>query len=167
MKIILTVDTRLGGEDDVITWGLEEPASHFAIVFFDCIVFHAHFWGVGFDGINEVLEHRRIVDIIDIPLSLDEEIEVVRNIKTKKHDNKSYDYLFFLWLAWRVVLLKLFDKKVPDEVGLQSKTGLLCNEAFSILPDRIKNKYKIDPKKAVTPYKTMQLLRKTIDGKQD
>ena len=165
MKVVLTVDTRInGGKSDLVTWGLEEGSSHFALVFFDSIVFHAHFFGVGFDGIADTLSHRKIVDEFEIPLKERTELDVLRHISEKKHELKYYDYRFFLWLCWRVLLLKLLRIPIPNKKRYQSKNGLLCNEALSVLPKQIRQRFAFDPEMAVTPEKTMKILREVSSG---
>lgn len=148
---------------DAICWGLEEPGSHIAIWFLNSIVFHATISGVYFIGINDFLEDRYVVDSVAVPMDEIDEVEVLREMVANKVDLKSYDWKYFSWLLWRVILLKLFRKPIPNTIGSENNSAILCNEAISLLPKRLNIDF--DKTRAATPYRTLKAIRESLDGK--
>jgi len=153
MKFIWTKSTLLGGKEDLITWGLGEPCSHFAIEFRDGSVFHSSLHGVELLTNKEFYGTRAKVFEIDYPYSRDMKIKEELN----KFRQRKYDWKFFLWLV--VVSIKRLVLKVPipDKIKMHSISGILCTETIDLLPKKYHKDIDLD--RATTPYKLYNLLR--------
>jgi len=159
VKLIWTRSTLLGGKDDLITWGLDEPVSHFAILFDNDKIYHSSFHGSKVEDKIEVLKNRKVIYDIDIPLTGELEDITFNSVSVLKN---RYDFLFFFWLVWRGVLFKFLNIKIPDKIGFQNPNETLCTEVLEQLPSNIKDKYfnNYNPKKAVTPYKLYKMIER-------
>lgn len=117
-------------------WGLDEPVSHFAVLFDDKIVFHSDLTGVHISWYQTFLKTHTVVFEKKLNLSLEKEEEIYQNIITK-YDGDGYDYTGFLYFVWRGVLKKFFKKPMPLVNKWGSKKGFLCTEMVEVLPDEI------------------------------
>lgn len=144
----------------LIMWGLNEPVSHFAVVFDDKIVFHSDLLGVRLAWFPSFMKTHEIVEEMDFPsLKLDLEEEVYQSIITN-FDGKSYDYGAFLYFCWRGVLWKLFDKPLPSKNAWGSEDAFLCDELAKVLPDWVvPPEIKAMDIGMISPYKLFILLR--------
>ena len=120
----------------LITWGLDEPVSHFAILFDDKLVFHSDMLGVRISWLDGFLKTHSIVHEIEHVLPLEEE-EAIYKAVISKYDGKMYDYTGFAYFVWRGVLKKFFGKAIPDHNPWGAKKGFLCTEMAATLPDSI------------------------------
>lgn len=117
----------------LIRWGLDEPVSHFAIVFDDRLVFHSNLFGVHLEWFNTFKKHQEIVFQINVSLPLEKEERVYLDI-LGQHDSKPYDYLAFIYFMWCGFLRKFFNKEMPKRSQLNNTGAYLCTElAFVIL----------------------------------
>lgn len=120
-----------------IMWALNEPVSHFAIVFDNKIVFHSDLMGVRLAWLPSFLKTHEIVFEKDFPgTTLDLEEEVYQSIITK-FDGSSYDYKAFLYFTWRALLFKLFKTPIPHKNAWGTNSSFLCTEMAETLPDWI------------------------------
>lgn len=144
---------------DPICFVLEEPVSHVAICFFDCIVFHSTFSGVDILSKQDFEANRDVVYILNFDLSdIDEQTLLVYLSSTQTH--KKYDWPFFWWLFKHSIMSKMFKKGLPDKIESQSKSHILCTEIIELLPDELRPVY--DSSKAVTPYQLYLLLENAV-----
>lgn len=147
MRLVWTKSSYLGNNGDLITWGLDEPVSHFAIILFESIVFHSSWFGVEIDSLDDFKAHRIIV--LEKPLQISQAVELGVLNKMSKMSLKGYDWKFFFWLVWRAFLKKIFNIPIPNKPQ-EDKSSIICQEALEALPMRIRPVY--DKNKAVTPF---------------
>lgn len=157
MKLIWT-RTR---SNDIIAWGTEEPVSHFAMLFFDCIVFHSTFAGVDIVAKQDFLANRSIIFQKDIAVDRDSELEMLIHLSTRE-TWKHYDWSFFFWLVGRVFLLKVFSMRLPKNAPRTGRDEVLCTEILDLLPENTFNKY--HNLNAVTPFDLYNKLSEAEDG---
>lgn len=117
-----------------IRWGLKEATSHFAIVFDEKIVFHSNLLGTNIKWFNTFKNHCEIVHEINYKLSLDQEEEIYQKI-LNTYDDKKYDYPAFLYLIWRGILRRFFNKPFPEINAWKEKDTYLCTQLATSLPD--------------------------------
>lgn len=116
----------------IITWGLEEPVSHFAVEFFGKIVIHSNFYGVHPQLSDDFYKWSKVV--YSKEYGVGEEIasklfvSIVNNYWGKK-----YDWKWFWGLVWHALVFKLTRKPVPDEIKSRSRDKFLCTEVVSFL----------------------------------
>lgn len=123
----------------LIMWGLDEPCSHFAVVFDDKIVFHSNLSGLHIVWFESFLKSYEVVFEIDVPLPLEEEEKMYQSIITK-YDGASYDYGAFAYLTWRGFLKKFFGKPIPSHNPWASSKRYICDEVIQLLPEEIVGK---------------------------
>ena len=142
----------LGGVD-LIVWGLEEPCSHFAILFFGKTVFHSTLTGVEVVKYSDFLEYREVV--FEKEFEAENEKDIFQGLR--KFKDYKYDWTFFFWLVWSGIKLKFFRIALPDRIKKQQNGGILCTEALSLLPDNVRPD--IDYSTITTPYKLWKALK--------
>lgn len=144
---------------DLITWGLEQPVSHFAVLFFDRIIFHSTFSGVDLLDKNDFFINRDLVYEIKIKMDLDNEIRIVKHLCRNYIDHK-YDWKFLWSLIKAGLKLKIFRKKLENQKYKGSKSGIICQEVASLIDDVRVQAWKLH--NVNTPYD----LYKTLKGMQ-
>lgn len=120
----------------MIRWLLDEPVSHFGIVFDNGIVFHSNLLGVHLDWYKHFETTCDIVYNIEMSLSLQEEELIYLNI-LNKYTGKPYDFKALFYFAYRALLLKLFNKGLPTKNEWEDSGALLCTELAGVLPSSI------------------------------
>jgi hypothetical protein len=117
----------------LIRWGLDEPVSHFAIVFDDRLVFHSNLIGVHLKWYETFKKSQEIVFSIDIKLPLEQEERVYLDV-IGTHDGRPYDYKAFFYFMWRGFLRKFFGNEMPKTSSMNENKAFLCTElAFALL----------------------------------
>lgn len=112
----------------LIRWGLNEPCSHFAIVFDEDrggIVFESNLKGSNIRYYPTFKKKCEVVREIDIPLSLEKEEKVYHSI-LDVYDSKSYDYTAFAYFVWRAFLKKCFGVPLPKKNKWNTKDSYIC-----------------------------------------
>lgn len=117
----------------IIRWGLEEPVSHFAVVFDDKIVFHSNLAGVQIDWFNNFKTKCEIVYSLDYNLGLEKEEQIYQSI-LDKNVGKSYDFPGFLYFIWRGFLNKVFSKPFPEKNKWAKDGEFICTGLAAELP---------------------------------
>lgn len=120
----------------LIMWGLNEPCSHFAIMFDDKIVFHSNLTGLHIVWAKSFLKSYDVVFEMNFDMPLEREEEMYQGV-IDAHDGASYDYGAFAYFFWRAVLKKFFGKPLPEHNPWGSKDKFLCDEVVQLLPDEI------------------------------
>lgn len=136
----------------LIRWGLNEPASHFAIVFDNSIVFHSNLTGTHVDWYNHFKSSCEIAYELDYNLPLEAEESIYQSI-LNKNTGKSYDFGGFFYFIWRALLNKCFGFKFP-EINKWSKEGkFLCTGLAAELPlEHFKGLETIKDTEMTSPY---------------
>lgn len=116
----------------LITWGLDEPCSHFAIEFFGRIIFHSNFSGVHPELSITFNKSAKIIYYKDLDVSYSTAAELMANILTN-YWGKKYDWKWFFNLIKYALIFKLTGKKVPDQIIDRSRDRFLCTEAVRFL----------------------------------
>ena len=132
MIFLFSKSNKLGSR--LIKWGLDEPVSHFAMVFDERpggygILFHSHFQGVGIQWFNDWQKDNEIVYAYAVkpaPTVLQE--EQVYQVFVRNFYGKPYDFQSMAYWAWRLFLYKYYGKQVPVENAWGSPTKYLCYE---------------------------------------
>lgn len=120
----------------LIRWGLNEPVSHFGIVFDNGIVFHSNLLGTHIEWYGTFVKHCTIVYQLDFPMSLVEEEAVYQKI-LNTYDDRGYDFGGFAFFIWRGLLYRTFSTPFPAKNEWQSASKFLCTELATVLPDNI------------------------------
>jgi hypothetical protein len=142
---------------DPICFFLEEPVSHVAICFFECIVFHATFSGVDILSKNDFMANRDIIFVREFDLQhYDEQTLLLWMASTQTW--KKYDWSFFFWICKQAIMHKLFKRPLPRRVEVQNKGHILCTEILELLPEDMAPRYNLVT--AVTPYQLYLQLEK-------
>lgn len=117
----------------LIRWGLDEPVSHFAIVFDDRLVFHSNLFGVHLQWFDTFKKSQQIVFSINLNLPLETEENVYLDV-IGRQDSKPYDFRAFMYFMWCGFLRKFFNKEMPKVSSMNDNNAYLCTElAFAIL----------------------------------
>lgn len=158
MTFLWTLDHRLGGKEDLITFFLEEPVSHFGIRFNNGMVAHWGITGFKYETEFEFLENRTVKYEMHYEISDYREELAAQNI-VEKHKDSNYDFIYLIWLIWRAFLLTFFGIKIPyGEPNGETTNSMICHEALEAFPEDIRPKYNSD--KANTPYRLYLELKK-------
>ncbi len=120
----------------LIMWGLDEPCSHFAIMFDNKIVFHSDITGLHIEWAKTFLKGREVVLEMDYSPGLEKEEEIYQGV-LNTYDGSWYDYGGFVYFVWRAFLKKFFKMPLPDKNPWASKKAYLCDEVVQLLPDDI------------------------------
>jgi hypothetical protein len=130
MKLIWTKSTS--PLSVLIRWALNEPVSHFAIVFDNKLVFHSNLLGLHVGWFNTFKKQCTVVYEKDYPMALEKEEAIYQEILDRE-DGKSYDYGAFAYFAWRALLKKLFRIPLPKENSWDSIDQDICTESAKYL----------------------------------
>lgn len=116
----------------LIRWGLDEPVSHFAIVFDDRLVFHSNLKGVNVDWFDNFKKHHTIVFERHFNVGLSTEEKVYLDVIGKKI-GKPYDFLGFIYFAYIGLKKKLFGTKTPNDNIFNQPEAYLCTELADVI----------------------------------
>lgn len=134
MKLIFTKGTS------PLSWlirhALDEPVSHFAIVFDEKFVVHSNLYGVQLKWFSTFTKHSEVVYEIPYNLSLQKEEEIYQSIMNR-FDEAPYDWTAFAYFTWRALLLKFLKKPLPMTNPYGTKNSFLCTELANCLPGSI------------------------------
>lgn len=118
-----------------------EPVSHTALLYDDNIVIHSNLLGVRVIFLEEFLRTESIIYSVEIPDNYPKLLILIA-----KYDRAWYDIPGLLYLGWRYLLFKYFQKPLPT-ANLGAHTGLfMCTELVTQYLDGRENSL-------VTPYK--------------
>lgn len=156
MKLVWT-KVHYFGKEDLITWGLEEPCSHFAIIFNSGAVLHSDFWhGVNITTEKEFFKDRVLVFARPLVIPFKTEEYLLEKAMDKLDESKSgYDYKYMLYLVKEALKLKLCRNKIDMDVDYESNNQIICHEILEwlgLLP------HDFDQKGANTPYRLYKKL---------
>jgi hypothetical protein len=130
MRLLWTKSKTILGP--IITWGLNEPCSHFAIEFHGDIVLHSNFLGVSVMHRADFLNSSEVVFSKPIALSFEDEAKLLSQIM-RNYFGKKYDWKWFFSLVKAAACCKLFNKPMPDSVKSKSRDRFLCTECVEFL----------------------------------
>jgi hypothetical protein len=137
----------------LIRWGLNEPVSHFAIVFDDFLVFHSNLLGVHMESLKRFSSgSAKIVYTVEIPLPLEEEERIYEGL-IPQYDGQNYDYGAFCYFMWRALIWKLFNIPIPAVNRWASSASEICTEMAGTLPKQVLDKETLGDLSMVSPYK--------------
>lgn len=145
---------------------LQEPVSHFGIVFDNGIVFHSNLLGSHIEWFGTFSKHCEIVYSLEFTLNLEDEEKIYRAI-LDTYDDKPYDYGALFYFAYRAILLRTIGKPLPTTNELQSADKFLCTELATCLPDNIiPAAIKAEDLGIVSPYQLyLQILARQAERK--
>lgn len=115
----------------LVRWGLEEPVGHVALVLSDDQAEESTSQGVHLSSWKYLQERENVVSLLEPNWALDpeKENEVRKRFNEKCPIGSMYDYLAFIYFAWRCILKKLLDKPFPKSNLLAEGGVFLCVEA--------------------------------------
>jgi len=140
----------------LIRWALNEPVSHFAVVFDSKFVIQSNLLGVQLNWLNTFKKHSEIVFSIEKDLTLEMEEQVYRSL-LDNFDGRSYDWAAFFYFMWRAILNKSLGVPIPSKSPYGSPLKFLCTEIYSALPEWLFGK-KIDNLNIMSAYKVYKAL---------
>lgn len=131
---------------------LQEPVSHFGIVFDNGIVFHSNLLGSHVEWYGTFKKKCDIVYSLEFNLKLEQEEQVYQDI-LNTYDDKPYDFGALFYFAFRAIISRITGKGLPKTNEFQSADKFLCTELAGCLPDYIVSKdIKSQDLSIVTPY---------------
>lgn len=132
MMFLFTTSNKIGAR--AIRWALNEPVSHFAVVFDESedgygIVFHSHFSGVSFDWFKHFYSQNRIVHALrpKEKTSLPTEEKIYQAVVSKMY-GKDYDRTLFAEFTFYALRRKLTGKEIPRLGRYGKGDAYLCTE---------------------------------------
>lgn len=134
MKLIFTKSTA--PLSVLIRWGLNEPCSHFAIVFYENFVVHSNLVGVHTDFLNTFETHAEVVHEIEYDPGDLEQLRILKNLISTSAGH-GYDYGALLYFMWSVFLFRFFKRPMPRRNQWGSTSLYLCTELARSLPPEI------------------------------
>jgi len=142
-----------------ITWGLDEPVSHFAIMFFGRIILHSNVLGFHVVGINSFKKWNDIRIEKELKIGQQNGVDLMLEL-IEKHDAKGYDFKAFFFFVWRGILRKFFRIKLPSKSSNAGPNEILCTEAANMIPlPRLQEKLKGHDLAIVSPYALYKLVK--------
>lgn len=124
MKLVWTKGTSLLSR--AILWGLNEPVSHFGVVFDNKVVFHSNLLGTHLNWVDTFIKHSTIIYWIEYNLTLEQEEAVYQ--KMIKYDERPYDFPSFFYFAYCILMKKFFKRPIPITNAYNQPTEFLCYE---------------------------------------
>jgi len=131
MMFLFSTSDKIGAK--AIRWALDEPCSHFAIVFDERedgygVVFHSHLSGVQFDWFRSWHTQNKIVYALrPKSVQLLEEERIYQAIVSQFY-GKRYDAAAFVEFGVRALRRKLFGTAIPARSSFGQKDAYLCTE---------------------------------------
>lgn len=111
-----------------------EPCSHFAFVFETAakgLMFQSNFLGTHPKFWANAQKHMEIVHEINIPLPIEIE-DAIWDAIVEKYDSKPYDLGGMVYLGWRILLLRLFNRPLPDKNPWANDDSFFCDEVYDV-----------------------------------
>ena len=151
----------------IIMWGLNEPVSHFVLVFDNHWIIQSNLLGISSSWLTSFKKHSEIIYAIHLNLPKETENEILKKIMDN-FDGSPYGWGEFLFFTWRTILKKLFKMPFPNKNKWGSKKGFLCTELFSFLPsDFVPVEIKNKDLAMVSPYNLYNLCLKYHLGRSE
>lgn len=157
----------------MITMGLGEDCSHFALVFDETpegygLVLHSSLGGVQLAWWGDFRDSHKIVHALapKEDLSLLQQETFFRAIITRFH-GQAYDYPAFAFFAWRAFLYRCFGVPFPARNHWGSDQGLLCTGVGAALRDPVFDVLKLSDLRTipdlemVSPHRLYAILKKS------
>lgn len=108
----------------LIMWGLDEPCSHFSIVFDEKIVFHSNLLGAHLKWFKNFVKSSTPVFQLEWEAPLDFQEALYQEIEDV--EGNWYDFLAFFYFCWRAFLRKLFKIPFPKKNAWSNSKMMLC-----------------------------------------
>lgn len=152
----------------LIRWGTGEPVSHVAVCFDDKLVFESKANGTQINSYESVLRDDTIVFALEpaVELTYLDENAIYDELVKSCHD-RPYDFRGNIYIAWRCILKKLFNKPFPSKNPWNDPFALNCVEVgvaavrFLEAQDRVDLLQKNVDSDMVTPYEIYDLLKQS------
>jgi hypothetical protein len=119
-----------------IRYCLNEPCSHFAMVFDERFVCHSNLFGVNLAWWKTFQGKNKIYATMDINLPQVVEEKIYTDI-FDTFDGCSYDFLAFSFFIGCAVKHKVEGTPIPKQSQHQKSREFLCTEMLQLLPDEI------------------------------
>jgi len=138
----------------LIRWGLNEPASHFAIMFNNGIVCHQSFTGFTIDWYPHWKKRNVIVKRLTPHRQTIGGDRDLMTLLATKFAGKKYDYLGFLYFSWRAFLRKFFRLPLPPINRLGDDPSVLCTGLGKEIANQLPKYFSYDTRDfdIITPY---------------
>jgi hypothetical protein len=140
IKYLFTNSDLIGSE--AIAWGtkrngqkIDDTPSHFGILFWDRIVLHSNFAnGVHIEPYYFFKKKNKTVRAFQNSICKLSQVEctLMFDQLTRKAYGAKYDFLAVLYFAYRIILKKLFNIRIPDKNKWEVENKWFCNELFEL-----------------------------------
>jgi hypothetical protein len=158
LKKIITKNSLPGSK--LIQWGLNEPASHFAVVFDNKLVLHSSFRGVHLRWYPHFINEYNVVDLIELNWSLAKE-EKIYQAMLNCSEGQGYDWKAFSYFFWRGLLKKFFKVPIPDTSPFKDGKDFLCTEIAYKLPRELVGGLDLG---ITSPYRLFSIIKERIEN---
>jgi hypothetical protein len=155
MRLLFCYSDKIGSR--VIRWALQEEVSHVAVEFDSGLVVEATLTGIRLDWSTNFRSNHCIPYEFPTIMELEAEGQLVwmSNLMALFVGQK-YDYAAFVYLAWRVLLLRVLGLPIPGRNKWNKKGRFMCTElATAILAE--------DPDPTITPMGLYTKLKSELD----
>lgn len=113
-----------------------QDCSHFSFVFQsknrNGLMFESNLLGTHPAFLHTFLKSHEIVHSIEVSLSIEEE-DKIWDIIIDKYDGKPYDFMGALYLGYRCLLKRYFNRPMPLKNRLAKNDSYFCNEVYDVL----------------------------------
>lgn len=116
----------------LITWGMKEEVSHFAVQFSDVYVIHSNLKGLTVDNVERFLMHSDIVWSYKLSWNKTQSITRIKSL-WRSVGLKKYDFKYFFFLFWEGIKYRFFGLEMDFERVSHSSGRLLCTEVAELL----------------------------------
>jgi hypothetical protein len=134
MRLIWTKNSTAMSK--LIRWALDEPCSHFAVVFDDRFAVHSNLLGMQLNWYKSFLAmgHTEVVYEIDPKISPEAEAKVFTTVMDG-FDRSGYDFGAFAFFCYAALRKKLLGTPIPTRNPWGRPKSFLCTEAYELLGD--------------------------------
>lgn len=165
MKLIFTKSSQPLSK--LIRAGLNEPVSHFGIVFDNGIVFHSNLLGTHVEWYKTFTKHCDIVYQIEYAMTLEQEEAIYQTI-LNTYDELGYDFGALFYFAYRVAAYKFFSVPMPSKNEWSKSDKFLCTELAGTLPNSIvPASIKTEDLSIVSPYSLYLKIKASLAEKDN
>jgi hypothetical protein len=165
MMFLWTTAPKIGSK--AICWALEEPVSHFSMVFDESesgfgIVFQSTLSnGVGFDWFRDFYQaHRIIYALRPKPITFQEEEKIYQSIVSRSY-GAQYDWPLFAEFGFYAIRRRVTGQPLPARGRLGSKSAYLCTELGQSLHEFCPDYVPLLPGDLITPFQLYNLMKQS------
>ena len=134
MILLWTTNDKWGSR--LIRWGLGEPSSHLAVLFFEGttpIVFHSNYsYGIHTTSLDDFRRCNKIVHMLQCPTAPDEERELYKRLD-EEVIGIGYDFYAIMYWCMAAFMRKFFGRQLPKENTMERTELVYCVEVLELI----------------------------------